>query len=92
MKSVVVVLVVRLRKMHKSNCAWAIGLGVFAVWDLYAALTGNELATSGYHRALRNPKTRWPTLVVTALTVKHLAAYEFLPQIDPYRYLGSAFR
>lgn len=70
-------------KFYKADIAWFALAAYVAAYDYYAIKKGKETLSRGYWRALGNPKTRWPAVLVTTSVFKHLMFPNVLPQLDP---------
>lgn len=74
---------------RKAGHVWLVTVGVPLGWDLYAVPRGYETASGALVRGLKNPYTRWPILIFTLITLKHLYVPRFLPRLDPYQYAAK---
>jgi hypothetical protein len=74
-------------KVKKSDVAWLAIAGFVAAYDIYAIKTKNETLSSGFWRALRNPRSRWPAVIVCTGLYKHLMFPNFMKELDPLYYL-----
>ena len=76
-------------KIKRSDVAW-FGLAAYvALYDYHAIKTGKETLSRGFWRALSNPKTRWPAILVCTSLYKHLVFPNLLPQLDPLNHVAE---
>lgn len=70
-------------RIKKATIGWAVIWAFVIGFDYGAIKTGNETLSRAYWRAVKHPKAKWPTLLVTMSLFKHLLFPNFLPQLDP---------
>lgn len=70
-------------KIKRADIAWFMLAAYVVAYDYYAIKKGRETLSRGYWRAMKNPLTRWPAVVVCTGLYKHLMFPNFLPQLDP---------
>jgi len=76
-------------KIKKSDVGWAAIAAFVAAYDYWAIKNRHETLSSGFWRALRNPKSRWPAIAVCTGLYKHLMFPDFLPKTDPLWWLAE---
>lgn len=76
-------------KVKRSDIAWLMLASYVAAYDYYAIKTGRETLSRGYWRAMRNPATRWPAVLVCTGLFKHLMFPNFMPKLDPLYYVAE---
>jgi len=79
-------------KKNWSTFAWYGLVGYVFMADIALELSGNELMTDAWHRALRHPVARWGVIAAWTFTTKHLFFRNFLPKIDPFGAMLSGVR
>lgn len=76
-------------KIKRSDLYW-FGLAAYvAAYDYHAIKTGRETLSRGYWRALSNPRTRWPAILVCTGLYKHLVFPKVLPKADPLYWVAE---
>ena len=75
--------------VRKADIAWLAIAGFVAAYDYYAIKRGHETLSRAYWRSLRNPATRWPSIVLVTGLYKHLVFPNFLPKADPLYYIAE---
>jgi hypothetical protein len=76
-------------RIKRADVAW-IGIAAFVgAYDYWAIRNGHETLSRAYWRALKNPRTRWPAILVVTGLYKHLVFPEFLPKLDPLYYVAE---
>lgn len=74
-----------------ANLGWVTIAAFVAAYDYWAIKTHNETLSRAYWRAVKNPWSRWPTVVVTTGLFKHLLFPSFLPQLDPLNAVAESW-
>lgn len=69
--------------------AWAVIVIFVAAYDYYAIKNNKETLSRAYWRALSNPKTRWPAVLIVTGLYKHLVLPKVLPKLDPLYYVAE---
>ena len=73
----------------RSDIAWATIAAFVVGYDYWAIKYSNETLSRGFWRALSNPKTRWPAILICTGLYKHLVFPNFLPKVDPLYFVAE---
>lgn len=78
-------------EIKKADLAWLTVALFIAGYDYYAIKSKRETLSSGFWRAAKNPKTRWPAILICTGLYKHLMFPNVLPKTDPLWWIAESW-